>query len=262
MTCHPTRLRPLVAALLLVVASPALLAAPPPDPTGDSALLSAGFLEGHPDLRYRMLGMDAFKAGKHEQAVRFFKRAARYGDKPSQGMLAEMLWSGNGLPRDPAQAYAWMDLAAERDYAGFAAWRELYWSQLDEQQRQRALDVGEALYAEYGDDVALPRLAIILRREKKQVTGSRTGFTGSVRIEVPGPDSTISIDGSKFYDERYWNPAQYLAWHDSLWKDPPAGRVSVGEVEQVPAAGIRPLLPPAGGDQPPAEAPRQDPPPP
>jgi hypothetical protein len=42
-----------------------------------------------------------------------------------------------------------------------------------------------------------------------------------------------SIDGSKFYDERYWNPDQYQQWHDSIWSKPKVGRVDVGEIEQV-----------------------------
>ena len=67
------------------------------DPTIDPALMRAGFLSGHPDLRFRLLGLDEFKQGKMEDAFKFFQRAAYYADKPSQGMVAEMLWSGQGV---------------------------------------------------------------------------------------------------------------------------------------------------------------------
>ena len=209
----------------------------PPDPTEDPLIVSAGFLSAHPDLRYRLLGMDEYKRGKHEDALRFFKRASYYADKPSQGMVAEMLWNGQGVERDPASAYAWMDMAAERGYAGFLGVRERYWNALSEEQRTRAINEGQMIYAKYGDAAAQPRIATVLRREKKRTTGSRTGFVGSLKIYVPGPGGFEQIDGSKFYDERYWDPKQYQAWHDNIWMKPRIGRVSVGELEQVQDSG-------------------------
>ena len=205
---------------------------PPPDPTADPVMLSAGFLNGHPDLRYRLLGLNKVKQGQHEDAFRFFQRAAYYGDKPSQGMVAEMLWTGQGTPKDPALAYAWMDLAAERGYAGFLGLRERYWNELVEADRARAIEEGQALYAKYGDAASLPRIALALRREQRRMTGSRTGFTGNLKIYVPGPGGYEQIDGSKFFDQRYWDPEQYQAWHNSIWMKPRVGRVSVGEIEQ------------------------------
>lgn len=208
----------------------------PPDPTEDGVMLSAGFLSAHPDLRYRLLGLDELKKEEREDAFRFFQRAAYYADKPSQGMVAEMLWNGQGTERDQALAYAWMDLAAERGYAGFLGLRERYWNALTADQREQAVELGQEIYAKYGDAAALPRIANVLRRERKRVTGSRTGFTGNLQIYVPGPGGSESIDGSKFFDERYWDPKQYQAWHDSIWKEPRVGRVTLGELEQVQSA--------------------------
>ena len=210
---------------------------PPPDPTESSSMVGAGFLSAHPDLRYRLLGMDEFKRGRYEDALRFFKRAAYYADKPSQGMVAEMLWNGQGTERDPVLAYAWMDLAAERGYAGFLGVRERYWNTLLEEQRARAINDGQALYAKYGDAAAQPRIATVLRRERRRTTGSRLGAVGNLQIYVPGPSGFEQLDGSKFYDERYWDPQQYQAWHDSVWMKPRIGRVSVGELEQVQDSG-------------------------
>jgi len=65
---------------------------PPTDPTQDPVLLSAGFLSAHPDLRFRILALEKREAGKLEEAFRLFQRAAWYADKPSQAMVAEMLW--------------------------------------------------------------------------------------------------------------------------------------------------------------------------
>jgi len=221
----------------------------PPDPTQDKLMITAGFLNGHPDLRFRLLALEKYKAGKREDALRFFQYAAQYADKPSQAMVAEMLWNGDGTAQDRALAYAWMDLAAERGYEGFLEMRERYWKQLDETERTRAVSEGEAIYARYGDAAAQPRIAAVLRRERRATTGSRTGFTGNLRIIVPGPAGPQEIDGSKFYDERYWDPARYQAWHDSVWKKPRIGSVNVGGVEQLPkdaAASRIPEVKPQG----------------
>lgn len=233
---------------------------PPSDPTSDPVMLSAGFLSAHPDLRFRLMGLEEIKQGKYEDAIRFFQRAAYYADKPSQGMVAEMLWNGQGIAKNPAMAYAWMDLAAERGYEGFLVLRERYWDALDEAQREYAVREGETLYAKFGDSAAQPRLATVLRRERRKMTGSRTGFAGNVQIFVPGPAGHEQIDGSKFFDERYWDPQQYQAWHDSIWKKPRVGRVSVGDVEQIqrdmPASRIPTTAPNVDADEP--ETPQRD----
>lgn len=207
----------------------------PADPTEDPIMMSAGFLTSHPDLRYRLLGVEAYRSGDYGQAFEYFRRASFYADKPSQGMVAEMLWTGQGTPRDPALGYAWMDLAAERGYRGFVVQRERYWARMDEAERQRAIDEGIAIYDRYGDAVARPRIDAELRRARRQITGSRTGHpVGPLRIDVPGPNGTsLSIDGSKFYDPVYWDPEQYQAWHDQVWMESRTGNVDVGELESL-----------------------------
>ena len=208
--------------------------ASPTDPTVDPLMLSAGFLSGHPDLRYRLLGLEEHNQGKFEDAFRFFQRAAYYADKASQAMVAEMLWTGQGVAMDKAAGYAWMDLAAERGYVSFLARRERYWAELDAAERERAVAEGQAIYAKYGDAAAQPRLATTLRRNRAQMTGSRTGYTGgNLKIYVAGPAGVEQIDGSKFYDPKYWDPKQYRAWHDGIWMKPRIGRVEVGETQAV-----------------------------
>src|SRR3546814_9324706 len=69
-----------------------------------------------------------------------------------------------------------MDLAAERMYPSFVILRERYWKRLDAQQRRNAIERGQPLLAEYGDDAAKPRMERKLRIANHQVTGSRLGF--------------------------------------------------------------------------------------
>lgn len=224
--------------LLACVAPPACGESPrtPVNPDVDEGMLRAGFLNSHPDLRYRLLGLEEHRQGKHEDAFHFFQRASYYGDKPSQGMVAEMLWNGTGVAANRPQAYAWMDLAAERGYQGFLLLREHYWSALDEAERAEAIAQGRAIYADYGDATTNPRLARLLRQERRRLTGSRTGFAGTLKIAVPGPAGFEEIDGSKFYDEKFWNPKLYQAWHDSIWMKPRIGEVTIGKLERATEA--------------------------
>lgn len=208
----------------------------PRDPASDPLMLAAGFLDYHPDLRFRLEGLEAYKAGKHGKARELFERAAEYGDKPSQGLVAEMLWSGDGVPQDRPLAYAWMDLAAERHYRPLLILRERYWREMNAGERDAAIDRGAAIYERYGDAVAKPRLARMLRRGRMQATGSRTGFTGNLTVTVPLAGGEVNIPGSQFYDPRYWQPDQYWAWTDAVWINPKLGVVNVGEVEKLPAA--------------------------
>ena len=209
----------------------------PRDPTADPLMLAAGFLDYHPDLRFRLEGLKAYNDGNREKARDLLERAALYGDKPSQGLVGEMLWNGDGVPKDRALAYAWMDLAAERHYRPLLILRERYWRDMDETERDAAVSRGLALYERYGDAVAKPRLAQVLRRGRMQATGSRTGFVGNLTVVVPLAGGDVSIPGSQFYDQRYWQPDKYWAWQDAVWTNPRRGEVNVGDVEKVqPAA--------------------------
>lgn len=225
-------------ALLLAAASASAAERLPSDPAADPTMVAAGFLDHHPDLRFRLSGIEAFKRKDYAKAMASFQRAAYYADKPSQAMVAEMMWNGEGATADRAMAYAWMDLAAERGYQSLLALREKYWNELSEDERRRALDVGRDVYAKYGDDVAKPRYALQLRRGLKQATGSHLGGAAgaNLRIYLPGEfgeeGDGVSIDGSRFYDPHFWKPDQYWAYADSLWKRRVEGKVTVGDVEQ------------------------------
>ena len=42
----------------------------PEDPTQDALMISAGFLNGHPDLRFRLLALEKRQAGKLDDAFK------------------------------------------------------------------------------------------------------------------------------------------------------------------------------------------------
>lgn len=242
------RLMIVVAIALFANASmPCAARAQEPDATPDltELLNSSDFLLYHPDLGDRKMGLDAYKRGDYEYAARYFHWAARFADKASQAMLGSMYWSGQGVPQDRVLGCAWMDLAAERGYPNWVAFRERYWNELSADERKRAIEVGQPLYAEYGDTAAKPRLAVLMRRGRLQTTGSHTGFIGSLEIQKPGGKigSGAGIDGNQYYASRYWEPHTYWAQADKLWKGPPKGVVNVGALETVPNAKPAPEPP-------------------
>jgi uncharacterized protein len=232
-----------IAALVgMLAASPAFAQDSRPGGVSHEDILnSSGFLAAHPDLRWRREGLWALEQGRGAEALAFFQRAARYADKPSQAMLAEMLWTGRGVAVDRPLAYAWMDVAAERGYPGFVGHRERYWNVLSQAERKHAVQVGLPLMDEYGDMVAKPRLARLLQRERRMVTGSRTGFVGNLEIQVPGPGGIWqTISGDRFYDDELWEPEKYFAWQDRVWKDAPSGKVEILPIERVDGQGSDP----------------------
>ena len=204
-------------------------------------MLTSGFLTAHPDIRWRREGSYSYNQKDYALAMTQFLRAARYADKPSQAMIAEMYWKGLGVAQDRELGYAWMDLAAERLYPNFVLKREFYWEQLDATQRQNAITRGQPLLAEYGDDAAKPRLVKVMRREASQITGSHAGFVSpGLRITpMTGPlaGTGIDIPAEKYYAPQYWQPQQYFAAQDAEWAAPDRqGHVRVGELEQADQA--------------------------
>lgn len=188
-----------------------------------------GFIAGHPDMYWRAVGQEALADGKARDAFDHFRKAARYADKPSQAITAEMLWTGNGVAKDRAAAYAWIDLASERGYTKLIVVREKYWSELTPAERERAVTIGEDVYAEFGDSVAKPRMNAELQRARTRVTGSRLGHVGSLRTakgsNAGGTHPVMDlaslvgvVDGRELYADKYWVPEQYWKWQDAMWK--------------------------------------------
>ena len=143
---------------------------------------------GHPNERSRWNGLWSYSSQRYEQAREHFQRAARHGDKPSQLVLSMMHWHGEGGPRDPAVAYIWADLAAERGTVPeMLAFREMLWAELGETDRARVVQDGPSMYREFGDATARVRTDNEVRRFSRNRTGSRTGSSaGSLSANLVG----------------------------------------------------------------------------
>ena len=204
-------------------------------PLDKEILSSESFINAHPDLMYRTRGLAAYEKLRYADAFTHFQRGAKFSDKPSQGMVAEMLWKGEGVAVNRPLAYAWMDLAAERLYPTMLVHRERYWAKLTASEREQAIELGHGLYKIYGDDVAKKRLERALRQARSKVTGSRTGMTGNLTIIINTPSGQQTIDGSQYYQDKFWKPEQYFKWQDTAWKNPPKGNVDIGPLQMAPS---------------------------
>ena len=59
-------------------------------------------------------GMAAYNRGDYVPAIRLFRPLAEKGNPKAQGVLGAMYRKGQGVVRNPAQAYMWFTLAARR----------------------------------------------------------------------------------------------------------------------------------------------------
>ena len=221
----------------------------------ETSLLHAS---GHPNELNRWHGIWSYDNGRPDEARRYFERAAFYGDKLSQHFLALMYWNGDGVDRDPVQAYVWADLAAERgSVPDLVRVRERIWSELTPAQQAQSFQIGQGFYDRYGDHVAQRRANAEIRRFARNQTGSRVGLvTSRVDVNVGRPEfwagggrstyGPVHATGAEFYADSRTRPPQYWQAEDlslrELINQIGAGKVNVGNVDLV-----KDPVPPADG---------------
>ena len=194
---------------------------------------------GHPDQMGEFAGMRYYAAGNYAKAMRWFLEGARYADKLSQLSIGLMYLNGEGVEQDPVTAYAWVAVAAERNYPQFVATRDAIWAKLDDAQRERARAAYDTLYASYGDPAAKPRMVHELRMARLDTMGFyfgadvKTVGAGGPAPACAGPTiegvPVIGCSSRDFYADWRWKPDRYFKTRDALW----TGTVSVGAAEQV-----------------------------
>ncbi len=131
----------------------------------------------HPDIFGMTVGLRRYAHRQFKDALKYFESGAYYADKLSQLCIGLMYMNGEGVARDPVTAYAWLDLAAERDYPDFVATRDSLKAKLTSEQLAQAQSLRMELGKRYGDAVAKYRMEVQLRVGLMNAfTGSRTGY--------------------------------------------------------------------------------------
>jgi hypothetical protein len=206
----------------------------------------------HPDLFGEFAGVHRYAHHEFAGAMKYFQIGAYYADKFSQLSIGLMYLNGEGVTKDPLTAYAWLDIAAERDYPDFVATRDRVKASLTPDELQRAQSIRDKLALRYADNVAKPRMEQQLRFGVEQMTGSHLGFNQGVKhdslkgtlckggvfiggLSIP----EAGCGGEDIYAESRWKPEKYFARRDSQWK----ATVTVGDIKadgQTPKADQKP----------------------
>jgi len=195
--------------LLVVVATAHAEDDPLNDPAVQKLLLEMSLTPTafHPDIYGEYTGMRYYAHRRFQGAMKAFEIGAYYADKVSQLSIGLMYLNGEGVGKDPVEAYAWLSIAAERDYPDFIATRDRVKAALSEAQLLQAETVRSRLAERYGDDVAKLRMAVQLR------LGTLQPHAG--------------------YSYAPWEPQRYFASRDAQWKG--KGTVKVGPIESPPS---------------------------
>lgn len=186
--------------------------------------------EHTPGYSFAVDAQRSWEHGRYFDARHRFQRAAWWADKFAQYNLGVIHYRGDGVDRDPGRAWAWFDLAAERDYPAFVEMAEAVWAELDEKARRRATAIRKELEPRYGDEAAVERTAKYMERQRRSVTGSRLGFVGFLQI-VEASGNVRS--GDEFYAEEKWDFRQVVQREKQIFDAMANARVSIGEFKVV-----------------------------
>ncbi len=234
-------------ALVLVCAASLAVAAtesnddPMNDPTVQKTLRAMNDASTwyHPDLFGEFAGVKRYVNKEYAGAMKYFQIGAYYADKFSQLSIGLMYVNGEGVPKDMLTGYAWIDIAAEREYPDFVATRDRVKASLTPDELQRAQVIRDKLALRYADAVAKPRMEQQLRFGREQMTGSHLGFDSGVKHDSPKgtlckggvyvggvslPEAGCGSDD--IYADARWKPEKYFARRDSQWK----ATVTVGDI--------------------------------
>lgn len=173
-------------------------------------------------------GNRAYEDGMHREALQMFLASARWADKLSQFNLGVMHYKGEGTDADPATAWAWFELSAERGYPQMVETADSLWADLDDAQRARAESIHAELLPVYGDAIAVDRTARYMKREKRKMTGSRVGFVGNMTVYTR---DGLHQDGESFYSAERWDYRRLIELEARVFDELARGRVEVGEID-------------------------------
>lgn len=154
-----------------------------------------------PDAKDLLQGAHALKKGYVDDAVSNFESAARYGNKDAQRTLGMMYIQGLGVAMNWPLGYAWLRLAATHGDAEAVSARDQVHAQLKPEELADATRYVAELDAEFGDLAAVARREEWVRKQKREITGSRTGSSAGVRIQVADATGyTWQVSGARYFE--------------------------------------------------------------
>lgn len=177
-------------------------------------------------------GRRAYRAGMHRTAFMHYRNAARWADKFAQYNVGVMYLRGEGVEFDPIRGWAWIQLAAERNYPQFEETADDLFELLGEKQQRLARNILEQeLLPKYGDEVKIERADREMRSLLRKATGTRTGSQGFLAMLTVYDGSGIPRRGTEYYDSKKWDFRRVVEFETRLMIQSAGGRADVGEFE-------------------------------
>jgi TPR repeat protein len=154
-----------------------------------------------PDHKAVNGAVHALKKGFEKDAFDKFERASLYGNKHAQTSVAMMYLKGVGVSKDWVVGYAWLTLAASLGDPETTRARDDVYAQLTDEEKSRTKQQIDHLNETYSDQLALERREEWVRKQKREVTGSRTGSTAGLELQVGDANGhTWQIAGTKYFE--------------------------------------------------------------
>lgn len=194
----------------------------------------SGSRDYNPGLKAYVEATRYYESGDYDSAYQGYRQSARWGNKLSQFNIGTMYYNGIGVSRDPARAWAWIELSAEREYPQLVHAADEIWRELDDSEKQRAQRIhDEELVPEYADAATLPRTKRFVNRRYRSATGSRLGGVAASNPLLVQPRDHQQSIGDVYYREDEWRVERWLekeaAWFEQMME---AGE-PVGEFEEI-----------------------------
>ena len=139
--------------------------------------------------------VDAFEKEQYVFAIEMYQVAASWAYKPAEYNLSVMYAKGEGVPVDLPRAMAWGALAAERGASRYVRARDAINVTLTSEQVAEANRILEELKPKYADETALKKAYRRWRDVKRDITGSRIGADGGVKVGGGGQSLTSTSPG-------------------------------------------------------------------
>jgi len=127
-----------------------------------------------------------YKAKDYPTALSEFKRLAIIGGHSSQFNLGVMYLYGEGLEKDPVQAYAWMALACQESHREWLKARDVVYASLSDSDKLHAKEVATDLFKQFSDTA-------LARDMAPNLAGTESQFQSSRPIKRVTPEYPISM---------------------------------------------------------------------
>jgi len=200
-----------------------------------SATVSAAYFQTSDDMPGRFLPGKYFeykaqfylKKKDYRISLEMSELASYWANKSAQYHVGIMYFTGTGVAADKARGAAWLRIAAEQKNPVAVHALELAYTELTPQQHIEADALWRELDKKYGDKVTLPRARAHFEDEKRNVTGSRLGLVGNIKVRYGGLDGDSVGSADDYYAD------QQKEFNTFIEDNFGHGHVDVGAIEPV-----------------------------